>query len=77
VEHDPEEILSTEPEGSCPVPKKSTSKYFQVRDGITNQRETTILWNRKTGKPVYNGIVWQDMRVEEAVAEFSREEGQT
>jgi glycerol kinase len=30
--------------------------------GITNQRETTILWNRKTGKPIYNAIVWQDRR---------------
>ena len=33
--------------------------------GITNQRETTVLWDKKTGKPVYNAIVWQDRRQEE------------
>jgi glycerol kinase len=43
--------------------------------GITNQRETTVLWNRKTGKPVYNALVWQDTRVEDAVREFSRDGG--
>jgi glycerol kinase len=44
--------------------------------GITNQRETTILWNRKTGKPVANAVVWQDTRVAEYVAELGREGGQ-
>ena len=44
--------------------------------GITNQRETTVLWERKTGKPVANAIVWQDTRVAEDVASFAREGGQ-
>ena len=43
--------------------------------GITNQRETTVLWNRKTGKPVANALVWQDTRVDDYVAELSREGG--
>jgi glycerol kinase len=44
--------------------------------GITNQRETTVLWERKTGKPVANAIVWQDTRVAEDVARFAMEGGQ-
>ncbi len=44
--------------------------------GIANQRETTVVWHRKTGKPVGNAIVWQDMRVATAVAEFARDGGQ-
>jgi glycerol kinase len=43
--------------------------------GITNQRETTVLWNRTTGKPVANALVWQDMRVADSVSEFAREGG--
>src|SRR3989442_9697568 len=44
--------------------------------GITNQRETTVVWNQKTGKPVYNAIVWQDTRVASSVAEFAAHTGQ-
>ena len=44
--------------------------------GITNQRETTVAWNRKTGKPICNAIVWQDTRVAPAVAEFALQGGQ-
>jgi glycerol kinase len=44
--------------------------------GITNQRETTVVWNKITGKPVYNAIVWQDTRVADDVTEFSRHGGQ-
>ena len=43
--------------------------------GISNQRETTVLWDRKTGEPVANAIVWQDTRVEAQVAQFERETG--
>jgi glycerol kinase len=43
--------------------------------GITNQRETTLLWNRRTGRPLYNALVWQDMRVDARVAEYQREGG--
>jgi glycerol kinase len=44
--------------------------------GITNQRETAVVWNRTNGKPVCNAIVWQDTRVGDAVQEFSRQGGQ-
>ncbi len=40
--------------------------------GITNQRETTVVWNRETGLPIYNALVWQDTRVAESVAAFAR-----
>jgi glycerol kinase len=63
VEHDPEEIWST----ILAVVKDALSKASQdnvavVAIGITNQRETTVVWDRATGKPVYNAIVWQDRR---------------
>jgi len=44
--------------------------------GITNQRETTVVWNRKTGKPVANALVWQDTRVAEYVSELAKAGGQ-
>src|SRR5690242_3824100 len=44
--------------------------------GITNQRETTLLWDRRTGKPLHNALVWQDTRVADLVAEYAREGGQ-
>src|SRR3989454_3432849 len=44
--------------------------------GITNQRETTVLWERKTGRPVANAIVWQDTRVADDVARFAKDGGQ-
>ena len=43
--------------------KKLNGKILSI--GITNQRETTVLWNKKDGKPVYNAIVWQDRRTQE------------
>lgn len=43
--------------------------------GITNQRETTIVWDRKTGQPVYNAVVWQDTRVDNYVSELARDGG--
>ncbi len=76
VEHDPEEIWRRSREV---IGEALASKALQKRDlaavGIANQRETTIVWNRKTGKPVMNAIVWQDMRVAGDVAEFSKEGG--
>ena len=63
VEHDPNEIWSTQ----LGVAAEAVTKAgLTVKDiaaiGITNQRETTVVWNRKTGQPVYNAIVWQDRR---------------
>jgi glycerol kinase len=63
VEHDPEEIWSTQAGVALEAMTKSGLQPSSVAAiGITNQRETTIVWNRKTGKPVYNAIVWQDRR---------------
>src|SRR3984885_1067568 len=45
--------------------------------GITNQRETTVVWNRKTGRPYYNAIVWQDTRTDRIVNTLSEAQGQT
>ena len=44
--------------------------------GITNQRETTLVWDRTTGEPVHNALVWQDTRTDKLVDEFSRDGGQ-
>src|ERR1017187_6928385 len=43
--------------------------------GITNQRETSVLWNRKTGRPIHHALVWQDMRTGDAVSELARDGG--
>ncbi len=77
VEHDPDEIWrctqdviqeamlagNLGPDDLCAI-------------GITNQRETTVVWHRKSGKPVYNAIVWQDTRTAHSVAEFAAHGGQ-
>jgi glycerol kinase len=65
VEHDPMEIWSTQLETAREVIAKAGLKAGDIRAiGITNQRETTLLWNRRTGLPVHNAIVWQDRRTE-------------
>ena len=63
VEHDPQEIWKTQSGVLSRViadNKLSASSIAAI--GITNQRETTVVWDRKTGEPVYNAIVWQDKR---------------
>ena len=66
VEHNPNEIWSTTLKALKQVIKKAKSlKGHILTIGITNQRETTIMWNKKTGKPIYNAIVWQDRRTQE------------
>jgi len=63
VEHDPEEIWSTQAGVALEAITKAGLESTNIAAiGITNQRETTIVWNRKTGKPVHNAIVWQDRR---------------
>lgn len=63
VEHDPAEIWSTQAGVALEAITKAGLKSVNIAAiGITNQRETTIVWNRKTGKPVHNAIVWQDRR---------------
>ena len=61
VEHDPEEIVSSVIEtGRAALAKASASAVATI--GITNQRETTVVWDRATGRPLANAIVWQDRR---------------
>ncbi|MGB1168520.1 MAG: glycerol kinase GlpK [Flavobacteriaceae bacterium] len=63
VEHDPNEIWSTQVGVAAEaISKESLSANNIAAIGITNQRETLVVWDRKTGKPVYNAIVWQDKR---------------
>ena len=63
VEHDPEEIWLTQAEVALEaVTKVGINSSGIAAIGITNQRETTVVWNRVTGRPVYNAIVWQDRR---------------
>ncbi len=71
VEHDPLEIWSSQKEALQNVLKAQTiSTHEIIGIGITNQRETTIVWNKETGKPIYNAIVWQDRRTSEFCAEL-------
>ena len=66
VEHNPNEIWSTTLKALKQVINKAKKlKGHILTIGITNQRETTILWNKKTGKPIYNAIVWQDRRTQD------------
>ena len=63
VEHDPKEILSSQTRTLYKLIKdQNVAPSSIVSIGITNQRETTIVWDRRTGEPVYNAIVWQDKR---------------
>ena len=65
VEHNPEEIWKVTLKTIKEAIKKSKSlKAKVISIGIANQRETTILWNKITGKPIYNAIVWQDRRTQ-------------
>ncbi len=75
VEHDPLEIWRTQLATARAVLAKAGISAQQVHAiGITNQRETTVVWNRKTGQPIHKAIVWQDRRAEPACAAL-RERG--
>jgi glycerol kinase len=75
VEHDPMEIWRTQLATAREALAKARLKAGDIRAlGITNQRETTVLWNRKTGQPVHHAIVWQDRRAEATCAKL-REDG--
>jgi glycerol kinase len=77
VEHDPEEILRNT---RAVIEEALRGANLAPRDlaavGITNQRETTLLWDRATGAPVHNALVWQDTRVDPLVADYARSGGQ-
>ncbi|MGE0097892.1 MAG: glycerol kinase GlpK [Hydrogenophaga sp.] len=75
VEHNPLDLWQTQLETARKALQQAKLRADQVRAvGITNQRETTLVWNRQTGQPVYNAIVWQDRRGEATCAAL-REQG--
>ncbi|WP_066342522.1 glycerol kinase GlpK [Azohydromonas lata] len=75
VEHDPRELWQTQLDTAREALQRASITAAQVKAiGITNQRETTVVWNRRTGEPVHNAIVWQDRRAEPLCA-WLREQG--
>ena len=71
VEHDPLEIWSSQLATMREALKNANVGAQDIACiGITNQRETTVVWNRKTGQPIYNAIVWQDRRAEPVCAQL-------
>src|SRR5262245_29678538 len=76
VEHSPAEIRDTTNEV---IAKALAQAKLTARDitavGMTNQRETTVIWDKNTGVPLHNALVWQDTRVDSLVAWFSAEGG--
>ena len=78
VEHNPDEIWKTTLKVLKNVIKKSKALKGKILTiGITNQRETTILWDKTTGKAVYNAIVWQDRRSSEYCKKLIRQKKET
>lgn len=77
VEHDPMEIWdNVRAVVSQAMVSIDITPYEIASLGVTNQRETTVIWDRVTGEPVYNAIVWQDTRTSEMCRELAGEEGQ-
>jgi len=77
VEHDPNEIWSTQIGVAAEAITKAGLSVHQIAAiGITNQRETTVIWDRNTGQPLYNAIVWQDRRTA-AYCDQLKEEGKS
>ena len=78
VEHNPEEIWSTTKKTLRDVISKAKKLRGNILTiGITNQRETTILWDKKTGKTVYKAIVWQDRRTEDFCKKLRKQNRET
>lgn len=76
VEHDPEHIWSSTIDSlKILLAKNNISAADIISTGITNQRETTIVWDRKTGEPIYNAIVWQDRRTADYCLDVKRQAG--
>ena len=76
VEHNPAEIWRNTQHVIAAALRKANLKPGDIASiGITNQRETTLLWDRKTGAPLYNAIVWMDTRTDELVARYTKEGG--
>jgi glycerol kinase len=76
VEHDAKEIWRRTREVIGGAMSSSDAEAGDVEAiGITNQRESTVVWDRETGEPIHNAIVWQDMRTDQLVRELAGEEG--
>ncbi|MDN5805997.1 MAG: glycerol kinase GlpK [Brevibacterium sp.] len=76
VEHDPMEIIRNTNEAIGQALTRADINRHQLEGvGITNQRETTVIWNKNTGKPVYNAIVWQDTRTQKICDELAGDVG--
>lgn len=74
VEHDPDEIWSTQAGMAAEAVSKKGLKASQMAAiGITNQRETVVVWDRNTSEPIYNAIVWQDKRTADYCDELKKE----
>src|SRR6266702_3847631 len=74
VEHDPKEIWDRTKQVTAAVLADANLTYENIAAvGITNQRETTVVWDRNTGEPVYNAIVWQDTRTQPIVSQWKSE----
>jgi glycerol kinase len=77
VEHDPKEIWARTQEVMDEALESAKATADDISGlGITNQRETTVVWDKNTGEPVMNAIVWQDTRTDKIVDELSRDGGQ-
>jgi glycerol kinase len=77
VEHDPVEIWTNTREMiGAALAKADLAAHDLAAVGITNQRETTLLWDKASGKPVHNALVWMDTRTERLVTEFEGQGGQ-
>jgi len=75
VEHDPMEIWQNTRKVIETTIKKAKISDDQIAAiGITNQRETTVIWNKKTGKPYYNAIVWQDIRTDKICKSLNKQQ---
>lgn len=78
VEHSPTEIWSSQSGvATAALAKADLTERDIAAIGITNQRETTIVWDRETGEPVYNAIVWQDRRTAEFCESLRNSDGET
>ena len=77
VEHDPLEIWDRTEDAIREAMRKARAEAKDIAAiGITNQRETTVVWDRSTGQPVHNAIVWQDTRTDEIIIELGKDGGQ-
>ncbi|MFO7662202.1 MAG: glycerol kinase GlpK [Chloroflexota bacterium] len=77
VEHDPMEIWARTQDVIKGAMKNANIKASDIAAvGVTNQRETTVVWDKNTGKPYYNAIVWQDTRTDKLIKDFEGGSGQ-